>query len=352
MRKFQIKPAACAMVMVLFVAASAAQLRQVAIVDLPGPPGFDAITLAGKYVVIAHTAANTVDVFDPALRRVAAEIKGLSSPRGLAVDPGNLLYIANSGSKQIAMISVKDWSVAGTIPLQDPPDSLVLVPERNTLYATNWHEKSLTAIRLGQDNTARTIALDGLPERMAFDPKQDLLFVSVQGNSGIIALGADNAVVRRYKINAPLPTGLAFDLGENKLYVAVRSAVLVIDPRDGAELGRVPSSEGTDTLWYDNATHSVYAASEDGRVNMINSQAGRFFSKDELQTTVRGHTLAYDPGRNFVYVPGGRDGQSKLVILRRVENPAGTQQAPQSAQAPPQAAQQKVAEEQPGSGPH
>jgi len=34
--------------------------------------------------------------------------------------------------------------------------------------------------------------------------------------------------------------------------------------------------------------------------------------------------LAYDPARNFVYVPGGREGRSKLVILRRVENPNTT----------------------------
>src|SRR5262249_24235969 len=106
----------------------------------------------------------------------------------------------------------------------------------------------------------------------------------------------------------------------HRLYVAVRSAVLVLDPVTGKELARVPSAQGTDTLWYDETTRNVFAAAADGSVNMIHTNGGKYLSEDELRTDVRGGTVAYDPARNFVYVPGGREGRSKLLILRRVEN--------------------------------
>src|SRR2546421_7796792 len=71
---------ACLVVSMLLAAASAAQLRQVAIVEIPGRPGFDAVAFSGKFLLIAHTAGNTLDVFDPARRRVVAQVKDLNAP--------------------------------------------------------------------------------------------------------------------------------------------------------------------------------------------------------------------------------------------------------------------------------
>jgi hypothetical protein len=43
-------------------------------------------------------------------------------------------------------------------------------------------------------------------------------------------------------------------------------------------------------------------------------------SKDQLQLTVRGHGLVYDPDRKLLLMPSGHDGRSLVLILR----PAGT----------------------------
>ena len=100
---------ACFAVAMLLAAASAAQLRQVAIVEIPGRPGFDAVAFSGKFLLIAHTAANTLDVFDPARRRVVAQVKDLNAPRGLAVDAEQQrLYVANAGNNTISVVSSGD----------------------------------------------------------------------------------------------------------------------------------------------------------------------------------------------------------------------------------------------------
>ena len=128
---------------------------------------------------------------------------------------------------------------------------------------------------------------------------------------------------------------MALDTEADHLYLAVRAAVLALDPNSGIEIARVPSSSGTDTLWYDENTRSIFAASEDGAVNMIRADAGRYYSEDEFKTQVKGHTLAFDANRQFVYMPGGREGRSKLVIVKRVENPNSQSAAVSPAAAPP-----------------
>ena len=55
----------------------------------------------------------------------------------------------------------------------------------------------------------------------------------------------------------------------------------------------------------------------------------------EQPTQVRGHTLAVDSEKNLVYVAGGREGRSKLVIMRRSgQSLKDTAPAPQEAQQP------------------
>lgn len=318
-------------VAMLFAVASAAQLRQVAIIEIPGPPGFGSLAFAGRYLLISHTAANTLDIFDPARRRVIATIKDLSAPRGIAVDEEQgRIYVANSGSNTVAMINTRTWKIDKTFQLAAPPDALLLVPQRQKLYAGSWRQRSLSAIDV-ESGAADNIALNGIPQSLAYDRAQDLLFASLQGDAAVVGLNRENQVARKFQINAPEPTGLALDPQSSKLYVAVRGAVLVLDPQSGAEVARVPSSESTDTLWYDDNTHSIYAAAEDGSVNMIRADGGHYASEDELKTQVKGHTLAFDPARSYVYMPGGREGRSKLVILRRVENPAARSAQPSEA---------------------
>jgi hypothetical protein len=59
------------------------QLRPLALVDLPGMPGFDEVVFANGSLVLTHNSANTVDIVDPIKRRLVAQIKNVDSPRGL-----------------------------------------------------------------------------------------------------------------------------------------------------------------------------------------------------------------------------------------------------------------------------
>jgi YVTN family beta-propeller protein len=317
-----IRPLEILVCLLALALAAPAQLRQIAMIEIPGQPGFDAAVFADKYLVIAHSATNTLDIFDPAKRRVIAQVKDLSDPRGMAVDAQNSrIYVADAGNSSVAVISTQSWKVEDTIKLPAPADSLLLVPSRKTLYAANRNRGTISVLGISGGDKPSNIELEGTPQAMAFDPIQNVVFASLHGSDEVVVLDAGNAIVRRFKLSASQPTGLIFDPQARKLYVAVRSAVLVLDPLTGAEIARVPSANGTDSLWFDPPSGRLFALSADGYVNVITTQGGKYRSEDEFHADVRGRALAFDAARNCVYLPGGREGHSKLVILRRFENP-------------------------------
>jgi serine/threonine-protein kinase len=273
--------------------------------------------------VIAHPGADTVDIFDPAKRRVIAIVHGMQDPHGIAADElSGTVYVANSGNNTIAVISSDGWKVQRQMQVQYSPDALLYVAEAGALYVTNPQNQSLSVIRPGERGDAaggQTVNVNGRVEDLVYDQSRKVLYCTVQDHNEVLVLDPNLRIAGHYALAGSQPTGIALDAKNRRLFVAVRYAVLALDADSGREVGRVPSDAGTDALWYDEGTRSVYAAMTGGSVSMIREINGRFVSEQELKTDVRGHTLVFDPSRQLVYMPGGRDGRSKLAILKRIE---------------------------------
>src|SRR6266576_6551302 len=115
----------------------AAKLRQIALIDLPGSPGFSQVTMANGQVVITRPGTNTIEIFSPVKRRVIARISQISDPRGIAVDnEGGYMYVALAGNSSIAVVDTRSWKVEKTIPVQHKPERLLWVPQTKTLYSS------------------------------------------------------------------------------------------------------------------------------------------------------------------------------------------------------------------------
>jgi hypothetical protein len=112
--------------------------------------------------------------------------------------------------------------------------------------------------------------------------------------------------------------------------VAVRYAVLALNADTGAEMARIPAPGGTDALVLDPGGNLLYAAAGDGSVLAID--LNRNIVDHELPTDVKGYSIAYDPAHKMLFLPGGREGRSKMVIL----SPTGVneQSVPQTATSP------------------
>jgi YVTN family beta-propeller protein len=310
----------------------AAKLRQVAIVDLPGEPGFNEVAMAAGNVVISRPATNTIEIFSPVKRRVVARISQVQGPRGIAVDDeGARVYVALSGSDSVAVINSHNWQVEKLVPVQQQPEKLLWVPQRKSLYVSSTLNRSISTVDpvIGREMTV--IPLNALPQDMVYDPDHHNLLVSLQDLREVAVIDDGNRIANRFKLMASEPTGLALDSDRKCLYVAVRYAVLALNIDTGNELFRIPAPGGTDTLVLDPGGNLLYAAGGDGSVLAID--LNRRMVDHELPTDVKGFSIAYDPQHRMLFMPGAREGRSKMVILSPIS--MNDQNRPQTAENPP-----------------
>jgi YVTN family beta-propeller protein len=318
---------------------SAAKLRQVALIDLPGSPGFNQVTMANGQVVITRPGTNTIEIFSPVKRRVVARISQISDPRGMAVDDeGGTLYVALAGNNSIIAVDTRSWKVEKIIPVLHRPERLLWVPQTRTLYATSVLDRTLSAINLQTGTEGDVLELNALPQDMVYDPARRTILLSLQDLNQVALIDSSNKIAGRYKLLASEPTGLALDEDRRRLYVAVRYAVLALNADTGQELARIPAPGGTDALVLDPGGNLLYAAAGDGSVLAID--LNKNVVDHELPTDVKGYSIAYDPAHHMIFLPGGREGRSKMVILSPtgVAEPNKLQNA---ASPPPQASQQQ-----------
>ena len=299
------------------ILASAAKLKQVAMVDLPGNPGFNEVAFANGQVVITHPETNTIEIFNPVKRRIVARISQVDNPRGIAVDDaGGRVYIALAGSNRIAVVNTKNWQVEQLIPVRYTPEKLLWVRESNTLFVSSIRARTLSLLDTRIGTETAVVELGALPKDMLYDSSRQQLLVSLQDLNQVVALDGSNRIVERFRLAASEPTGLALDPASRRLYVAARYAVVVLNADTGKELSRIPAPGGTDTLILDSPDNLLYAAAGDGSILAIDLTRG--IADHELPTDVKGYSIAYDPTRKQLFFPGGREGRAKLVILRPV----------------------------------
>src|SRR5438270_1740596 len=319
----------------------AAKLRQVALIDLQGSPGFNQVTMANGQVVFTRPGTNTIEIFSPVKRRVVARISQISDHRGMAVDDeGGMLYVALAGNNSIAAVDTRSWKVEKIIPVQHRPERLLWVAQTKTLYATSVLDRTLSAIDLRTSAESAVMELNALPQDLLYDSGRRMILLSLQDQNQIALIDLSNKITGRYKLVASEPTGLALDEERRRLYVAVRYAVVALNADTGAEIARIPAPGGTDALVLDPGGNLLYAAAGDGSVLAID--LNRNTVDHELPTDVKGYAIAYDPAHHMIFLPGGREGRSKMVIL----SPSGVTESNklQNAASPPPGAEQKSAQ--------
>ncbi len=291
-------------------------MRQLGMVNLPGSPGFDAAAIANGKLLLTQTDNSTLDIFDPALRRIVAQVVDLQSPRGIGVDQQHgLIYVAQAGNNSVAVISFEGWQVKHVIPLPQSPTTLLLDDSGNLLYWASASNNALSILDINTRQNLGTVDLGGRPRGMAWDAQRNVAFVALQDQNEIVAVDKTLQVVSRFKLNASQPTGIVYDPRARRLYVAARGAVLAINDQDGSETSRVQAPAGVDGLWLDPQSRTVYAASP-GQLLVVRASDTGLTAVDKIPSDIKGHTVACDPESQMVFLPGGREGRSAVLLLQ------------------------------------
>jgi len=303
---------------------SQSRLSTVAMIDMPGRPGFEAIAFANNFIVVSQTAGNTIDVFDPQKRRVVAQITNIAQPRAIAVDAKNNRFYVAAANSVIDVVSSQDWEVKDSFTVQGSADVLALAADGVRLYVGDKVNSTVSAVDTSLRKTIASAQLSGRPEAIAVGDA-NTIYVSVQDQSLIVAIDPQMHIASQFKLNASQPAGMVFDSSSHRLYVAVRAAVVALNADNGSEVARVAAPRGIQSLEFDPATHTLFAAG--GGSILLLDTAGGLSSADELLAEIKGHTLIFDPGRKLLFMPGGREGRSKMLIVKDLKNAGASQPA-------------------------
>jgi DNA-binding beta-propeller fold protein YncE len=235
------------------------------------------------------------------------------------------VYVALAGTGHIAVINSQNWQVEKMVRVAHRPEKLLWVPETKTLFATSLLDRCISIVDPERGEETAVVELNALPADMLYDPARQVLLVSLEDTAEVAAISSSREIAGLFKLAASAPTGLALDNARGRLYVAVRFAVVVLDADSGAELLRIPAPGGTNSLVLDPGGNVLYAATGDGSVLAIDLK--RTVVDHELPTDVKGYSLAYESSHKMLYMPGGREGRSKMLILSPVIGEAGTTQS-------------------------
>lgn len=116
-------------ILVCFVSAlaSAESLRQITVIDLPGPPGkrFDYLTVDydEHYLLSAHLAAGILYVIDTRNNAIVKAIPGVPGVEGVEYVPGlRKVYTSDAGDNTIGVVGLKEMAVVKKLPTEGKPD--------------------------------------------------------------------------------------------------------------------------------------------------------------------------------------------------------------------------------------
>ena len=166
-------------------AESTPALRQIASIDLPGPPGkrFDYLVIDydDGWLFSAHLAANQTYVIDLTSNRVLNTVRDTPGAEGLEYVPDERkVYTSNASDNTVGVIDLKTMSVARKIPTEGKPDGSTYATPVHKLYVSDERAKAVAVIDVRTDKILTTLHFDSETGVPLYDPNAKLVYVNLQ----------------------------------------------------------------------------------------------------------------------------------------------------------------------------
>lgn len=138
--------------------------------EAPAPSPGTAISRDGQLAYALDPDEDLLVVSNRKTKEKVAEVRVGKAPEHLVVGSDETLYVANRGSRSVAVIARGDWKVKAWIPVGLEPLDLVVTADNKTLYVVNAssleqaEHGSLMAINLTDQQVRWELPLEGEPK--------------------------------------------------------------------------------------------------------------------------------------------------------------------------------------------
>ena len=293
---------------------TASPLRLVGHVELPehqGKGGFDhaAVHAATGHVYVAHTANDSVDVFDPASRRHLFSVPGLPGVAGALVsDEAGLIFSSNRAANTIGVFALGSNPAVRVFDVGVRPNGLAYDHRRQLVLAANVGDPAvpgshtLSMIDLANGGQRTEIAVRGRTRWAVYAPEEDLFFVNIMEPSEIVVVDPrqPDRIARTIAVPHAGAHGLDYDPATSRLFCACDAGVLVtLDAASGNVLDEKPLSGVPDVVFFNRQRQHLYVAVGDPGVIDVFSMVP-MARLATIETEPGAHTTALSPTGDWV----------------------------------------------------
>ena len=308
-------------------------LRQVAVFEVPGPPGkrFDylAIDEDDNYLLSAHLAAGLLHVIDVQKNVVVKTVPGVPGIEGVAyIAEGKKVYTANWWENTIGVVDLARMAVTKRIPTEAKPDGIAYAPPFRKAYVSNERAKAESVIDVASDTIVKVLRFDsetGVPQ---YDPVARKVYVNLQDQNTLAVIDpATDAVVGRHPVDGCRGNhGMALAPEHHRAFLSCEgNDVLTIFDLDAHRaIAHLPMAKGADVVMFDPGLGRIYVACSSGAISVFQMDDPHHFRKvEDFPVEPKIHSLAVDRRTHRVYAPAEQDKgrpASKMFVFEAVTN--------------------------------
>ncbi len=220
-----------------------------------------------------------------------------TDPEGLAYDPAlGLVFVANTGSDNVSVISDTTAGVVATIPVGDAPSAVTYDPNDSEIFVTNSGSNSVSVFSVFPDsnyNFVATVDVGDHPAGVTYDPTDGEAFVANEGSHNVSVISnVTDTVVATIGVGDD-PTGIAYDFALGEVFVANAGSDTVSLISTAANATEATIAVGTDPVEtvYDAATSEVLVTNEgSNNVTVISDATNRTVAALPVGTAPAGAT--------------------------------------------------------------
>jgi DNA-binding beta-propeller fold protein YncE len=233
----------------------------------------DADETANRLFLSAEAGA-AMDVFDLKTGRLLKSGGPVGSPHKVIVDlPSRHLFVADGDDASVKVLD-ENLSPISKIAVGPHPDTGVYDARKRLLYVGSRVDAGATATSIiSVISTDKMAVIDTIPspattlKGMILDPAGHRLLVGMRDKNQIAVINLDSRTVSLWAppgLNQNVP--MALDSAKHFLFVGSRrpGKLSVLDSRDGRVLAELPSTNISDSMFYDGKARILYVTGDDG----------------------------------------------------------------------------------------
>jgi DNA-binding beta-propeller fold protein YncE len=312
---------------------SSTTLKQVATIDLPGPPGkrFDYLTIDydDGYLLSAHLGAGLLYVIDLKTNKVVMTIPDVPGVEGVEYVPElKKIYTSDWHEKKIGVIDLRQGKVIAKLPAQQKPDGSAYAPPFHKLYVSDERAETEIVVDVQNDKIVTTLNFKSETGMPQYDPVAKLVYVNLQQLNvmAVIDPATDKPVKPSYVV-APCKGnhGMALDAEHRRAFLVCEdnNLMAVIDLEKHRVVTTLPVANGPDVIKYDPGLKRIYVACYSGAISVIQEDDPDHFRKlEDFPAQHKVHSLAVDERTHRVYVPEEEENGkpvARMIVYEPVE---------------------------------